>query len=165
MFRVWTKFTHKSDSVKNTLNNRVYGIGPFLPLSSIFMISSWKKLFSSLLYQSIGVLIEPSDWSSFPPRACLTSWQLTASPVRVLADMLTLHARYQKICHKKLNKMVVFVFGKSKTFSIKSIKTKIALWVAVTFAYVDRFRWLLRWRIAARLGYLGKRCFCRYRLP
>ena len=64
MNRVWTKFLRKSASVKNTLPSRVYGIGPFLPFSSIFVISSWKKLFSSLLYQSIGVLIEPSDWSS-----------------------------------------------------------------------------------------------------
>ena len=53
--------------------------------------------------------------------------QFTDFSVRVLADMLTLHARYQKICHEKLNKMVVFVFGISKTFSIKSIKTKIAV--------------------------------------
>ena len=64
MYRVWTNILWKSASVKNTLPSRVYGIGPFLPFSSIFVISSWKKLFSSLLYQSIGVLIEPSDWSS-----------------------------------------------------------------------------------------------------
>ena len=64
MYQVWTNILWKSASVKNTLPSRVYGIGPFLPFSSIFMISSWKKLFSSLLYQSIGVLIEPSDWSS-----------------------------------------------------------------------------------------------------
>ena len=55
----------KPDSVKYTLGDRVYGFGHFYPQPLIFMISSWEKVCSSLLYASIGVLNKANVWCSY----------------------------------------------------------------------------------------------------